>query len=120
MPDRVRVNVANPSELLELRGVGPEQAERIEKFRGEYGPIGDESELSRVLGWRGLGESMWGRVDFSSGEARRPRRLAGVGRRGITGDSRGAADGAGHSADERLARRELTSRNAATERVRSS
>ena len=66
MPDRVRVNVANPHELLRLPGVGPEQAERIVKFRTEHGPIGNESELSRVLGWRGLGESMWGRVDFSA------------------------------------------------------
>jgi Helix-hairpin-helix motif len=66
MPDRVRVNIAHPQELLKLPGVGPEQAERIVKFRAEHGPIGNESELSRVLGWRGLGESMWGRVDFSS------------------------------------------------------
>jgi DNA uptake protein ComE-like DNA-binding protein len=79
MPDRVRVNVAHPTELLKLPGVGPEQAERIVKFRAQYGPIGNESELSRVLGWRGVGESMWGRVDFSSGDApppspvRRPR-----------------------------------------------
>ena len=71
MPDRVRVNVANPSELLGLPGIGPEQAQRIVKFRAQYGPIGNESELSRVLGWRGLGESMWGRVDFSPGDARR-------------------------------------------------
>src|SRR5215470_9529901 len=74
MPDRVRVNVANPNELLKLPGVGPEQVERIVKFRAQYGPIGNESELSRVLGWRGLGESMWGRVDFSSGETRRTER----------------------------------------------
>jgi len=71
MPDRVRVNVANPNELLRLPGVGPEQAERIVKFRAQYGPIGNESELSRVLGWRGVGESMWGRLDFSSADARR-------------------------------------------------
>ena len=71
MPDRVRVNVANPSELLRLPGVGPQQVERIVKFRAQYGPIGNESELSRVLGWRSLGESMWDRVDFSSGDSRR-------------------------------------------------
>ena len=68
MPDRVRVNVANPHELTRLPGVGPEQADRIVKFRTEHGPIGNESELSRVLGWRGLGESMWGRVDFSAAD----------------------------------------------------
>ena len=71
MPYRVSVNSANPHELLALPGVGPEQAERIVKFRDEHGPIGNESELSRVLGWRGLGESMWGRVDFSATESRR-------------------------------------------------
>jgi hypothetical protein len=74
MPDRVRVNVANPSELLKLPGVGPEQVQRIVKFRAQYGPIGNESELSRVLGWRGVGESMWGRVDFSSGQPPRDER----------------------------------------------
>jgi competence ComEA-like helix-hairpin-helix protein len=73
MPDRVRVNSANPNELLRLPGVGPEQAERIVRFRTEYGPIGNESELSRVLGWRGLGESMWGRVDFSATDRGAPR-----------------------------------------------
>jgi competence ComEA-like helix-hairpin-helix protein len=72
MPYRVSVNRANPHELLALPGVGPEQAERIVKFRDEHGPIGNESELSRVLGWRGLGESMWGRVDFSTADVRRP------------------------------------------------
>ena len=72
MPDRVRVNSAHAHELLRLPGVGPEQAERIVKFRAEHGPIGNESELSRVLGWRGLGESMWGRVDFTSADAARP------------------------------------------------
>jgi competence ComEA-like helix-hairpin-helix protein len=72
MPYRVSVNSAHPHELLALPGVGPEQAERIVKFRDEHGPIGNESELSRVLGWRGLGESMWGRVDFSATESRRP------------------------------------------------
>src|SRR6185295_4853207 len=72
MPDRVRVNVATPHELLRLPGVGPEQAERIVKFRDEHGPIGNESELSRVLGWRGLGEPRRGRDEISATERRRP------------------------------------------------
>jgi DNA uptake protein ComE-like DNA-binding protein len=64
MPNRVRVNSAQFRELLELPGVGIEQADRIVRFRRVYGPIVDESELSRVLGWRALDESMWDRVDF--------------------------------------------------------
>ena len=89
MPYRVSVNSAHPHELLALPGVGPEQAERIVKFRDEHGPIGNESELSRVLGWRGLGESMWGRVDFSATERRRPTSHAAP-RFGAPGDDRDA------------------------------
>ena len=73
MAERVRVNLAKPQELLALPGIGPEQADRIVRFRREHGPIVNESELSRVLGWRALGESMWGRVDFTPGaETPRP------------------------------------------------
>jgi DNA uptake protein ComE-like DNA-binding protein len=64
MLDRVRVNTAEFRELLELPGVGIEQADRILRFRRVHGPIVDESELSRVLGWRALDESMWGRIDY--------------------------------------------------------
>jgi DNA uptake protein ComE-like DNA-binding protein len=64
MPHRVRVNSAEFRELLELPGIGIEQADRIVRFRREHGPIVDESELSRVLGWRALDESMWDRIDY--------------------------------------------------------
>jgi DNA uptake protein ComE-like DNA-binding protein len=64
--DRVRVNTADYRDLLGLPGVGVEQADRIVRFRREHGPIVNESELSRVLGWRALDESMWNRVDFSA------------------------------------------------------
>ena len=64
MVDRVPVNTADVRQLLQLPGVGLEQAERIVKFRRVYGPIVDDSELSRVLGWRALGEALWDRVDY--------------------------------------------------------
>lgn len=64
MADRVPVNTADIRQLLQLPGVGLEQAERIVKFRRVYGPIVDDSELSRVLGWRGLTEALWDRVDY--------------------------------------------------------
>ena len=64
MADRVPVNTADVRQLLQLPGVGLEQAERIVKFRRVHGPIVDDSELSRVLGWRGLGEALWDRVDY--------------------------------------------------------
>jgi hypothetical protein len=71
MTKRVPVNTADFRQLLELPGVGLEQAERIVRFRWQHGPIVNESELSRVLGWRRLSESMWDRVDYSDGSPRR-------------------------------------------------
>jgi hypothetical protein len=67
MTQRVPVNTADLRQLLQLPGVGLEQAERIVRFRRVHGPIVNESELSRVLGWRALDESMWDRVDYSHG-----------------------------------------------------
>jgi hypothetical protein len=67
MAERVPVNTADYRQLLQLPGVGLEQADRIVRFRREHGPIVNESELSRVLGWRSLSEPMWGRVDYSHG-----------------------------------------------------
>ena len=66
MEDRVPVNTAGVRQLLQLPGIGLEQAERIVKFRRVHGPIVNDSEPSRVLGWRALGESMWNRVDYRS------------------------------------------------------
>jgi len=66
MAERVPVNTADFRKLLELPGVGLEQAERIVQFRRVHGPIVNDSELSRVLGWRALHESLWGRVDYRS------------------------------------------------------
>ena len=67
MAERVPVNTAGFHKLLELPGVGIEQAERIVKFRRVHGPIVNDSELSRVLGWRALNETLWGKVDYSAG-----------------------------------------------------
>jgi len=67
MAERVLVNTADFRKLLELPGVSIEQAERIVKFRRIHGPIVNDSELSRVLGWRALNETLWGRVDYSDG-----------------------------------------------------
>ena len=72
MPTRVRVNIANPFELLELPGIGREQAEAIVRFRAEHGPITSEDELSRVLGWRALDAAIVERLDFSPAEGTAP------------------------------------------------
>src|SRR5258705_10261519 len=50
MPNRVRINLVNPAELLELPGIGPEQAGAILRFRAEHGPIKDPEDLVKILG----------------------------------------------------------------------
>ncbi|HXJ80499.1 MAG TPA: helix-hairpin-helix domain-containing protein [Candidatus Methylomirabilis sp.] len=72
MPAKVRVNLVNPAELLELPGIGPEQARAILEFRVAHGPIRDASQLAQILRpWR-IPEGLWGRVDFDPAESTAP------------------------------------------------
>jgi competence ComEA-like helix-hairpin-helix protein len=72
MPSRVRVNLANPAELLELPGVGPEQAEAILEFRVEHGPIQDARQLATVLGAWPVAEAIWEHVEFDPSDTTAP------------------------------------------------
>ncbi len=46
---KVRVNLANEQELLELPGLGAAGAAAIVRFRSEHGPITDARQLSAIL-----------------------------------------------------------------------
>ncbi len=72
MPNRVRVNLANPMELLELPGIGPEQAQAILKFRAEHGPIHDAGQLVNILGAWPVAEAIWELVEFDPAESTAP------------------------------------------------
>ena len=72
MTTKVRVNLANPLELLELPGVGPEEADAILRFRAQHGPIHDALQLVGILGGRPLSEALLEHVDFSPSEATAP------------------------------------------------
>ena len=72
MLTKVRVNQANPLELLELPGVGQQEAEAIVRFRGEHGPIRDAHHLAAILGGRPLPDAVSERADFSPAEATAP------------------------------------------------
>src|SRR5207245_8840404 len=52
MTNRVRVNLANARELLELVGISENEVETIVRFRAEHGPIADGQQLSAVPGGR--------------------------------------------------------------------
>ena len=72
MPNKVRVNLANPAELLELPGIGREQAQAILDFRAEHGPIEDVGQLAKILGRWPVAAVMWERVDFGPAEDTAP------------------------------------------------
>jgi competence ComEA-like helix-hairpin-helix protein len=64
MSNKVRVNTANPQELLELPGLRPDEADAIVRFRVEHGPITNAAQLSQVLGGKELDEAARQRMDF--------------------------------------------------------
>jgi predicted DNA-binding helix-hairpin-helix protein len=72
MTHKVRVNLANPQELLELPGIGPEQARAILEFRAEHGPIQDARQLATVLRPWAVAESIWEHVEFDPAESTAP------------------------------------------------
>jgi competence protein ComEA len=72
MAEKVRVNLANPLELLELPGVGPSQADAILRFRAEHGPIRDAAHLADILGKPTVPEGLSEHVDFSPSDTTAP------------------------------------------------
>jgi DNA uptake protein ComE-like DNA-binding protein len=72
MSHKVRINLANPAELLELPGLRPEEATAIIRFRAEHGPITDVQELERILGgWR-VTDALATEIDFDPADATAP------------------------------------------------
>jgi hypothetical protein len=72
MPHTVRVNLANSAELLELPGIGPEQARAIVAFRTEHGPIQDAGQLASILRSWPVADAIWEQVDFAPAEPTAP------------------------------------------------
>ena len=72
MAHAVRVNLANPAELLELPGVGPQQVNAILEYRTTHGPITNKSQLMQILRPWPMADSIWERVDFTPSETTAP------------------------------------------------
>ena len=72
MPTRVRVNLANAQELLELPGLSPAEVELIVKYRAEHGPIGDADQLARILSRHSIPDMLKERADFSPSDSTAP------------------------------------------------
>src|SRR5262249_60982040 len=69
---RVRLNLANPQELLEIPGLEPDEADAIGKFRPEHGPIADAGRPPPVLGRRELSDGVLARIDFDPADDTAP------------------------------------------------
>ena len=61
---KVRVNLANPSELCEISGITSSQADAIVKFRSDHGPIKNAEQLAEIIGARRLVDDLRQRLDF--------------------------------------------------------
>lgn len=72
MTKKVRINLANAQELLELPGLGPAQVAAIVRHRSDHGPIKDADELATVLSGYPLTEAQRERADFSPAGATAP------------------------------------------------
>ena len=72
MTTKVRINLANQEELLELAGLTSRQAEAIVSYRALHGPIQDVQQLAVVLGASRLPDSLRERVDFSPADSTAP------------------------------------------------
>lgn len=65
MANKVRINLANEQELMELPGIGRTQAAAIVRHRSQHGPIEGPEALATVLGGGPLADSTRSRADFS-------------------------------------------------------
>lgn len=72
MPTRVRVNLANAQELLELPGLSPVEVEIIVRFRAEHGPIENADQLARILSGHPVDDMLKDRADFSPSDSTTP------------------------------------------------
>ena len=72
MSRKVRINLANAEELLELPGLGPAEAAAIVRHRSDHGPIRDTDELATILRGHPLTDALRERADFSPAEGTAP------------------------------------------------
>ena len=72
MSHKVRINLANAEELLELPGLGPVQAAAIVRHRSDHGPIKDAAELASILSGHPLTDALRERADFAPADSTAP------------------------------------------------
>ena len=74
MANKVRINLANEQELMELPGIGRTQAAAIVRHRSQHGPIEGPEALATVLGGGPLADSTRARAKPRRARPRTARR----------------------------------------------
>jgi competence protein ComEA len=72
MAIKVRVNLANEQELLELPGIGPAEAAAIIRFRAAHGPVKNADQLATILIGFPLSETLRECADFAPSDSTAP------------------------------------------------
>lgn len=65
----IRINLANPQELLELPGIDQAAGDAIVRHRVQHGPISGATELMQILGPDMVTPALLAHVDFQPAEA---------------------------------------------------
>ncbi|HSF07178.1 MAG TPA: helix-hairpin-helix domain-containing protein [Methylomirabilota bacterium] len=66
---KIRINLANPQELLELPGIQQAASDAIVHHRAQHGPISGAMELAQILGPEIVTPTLLAHVDFQPAEA---------------------------------------------------
>jgi hypothetical protein len=69
---KVRINLANEQELLELPGLGRAAAAAIVQFRTTHGPIKNAAHLASILRGHPNVDELGAQVDFAPANATAP------------------------------------------------
>ena len=62
--DKIRINLSNPQELLEVPGLHQAEIDTIVRHRVAHGPIKDAAELKTILGASMVTSAMLEHLDF--------------------------------------------------------
>ena len=67
--EKIRINLANPQELLELPGLHQAAGDAVVRHRAQHGPISGATELTQILGSQMVTPALLAYVDFQPAEA---------------------------------------------------
>ena len=70
--NKMRINLANPQELLEIPGIDKPRGDAIVRHRAQSGPIKDAAQLAEILGEESVTPALLEHVDFVPSDTTAP------------------------------------------------